>query len=410
MFGSGYNGKIWCLSPNQVPFLTLLNQFKRITAPIDFRWLEDRPSWLTDTTDTLGSTSFTSFNAPPTTSDTVGTEFATSAGVLFSTNTAETNAAQKGQIWMVADADDINNYFLFYLKSYSSGWTIRLLTKPTFTPASGDPLTLTSIAYAEGSDFARYSYEGFEWKWGSTQNFKNSLFLSDESEQANDIVYNDPAWQKARCLEVLKKAIDRGVTDGTGRYSVTTDDPWGAPPTTNIVDSDGYPVRFTISLDQAIRRAAAVTGCDSRVKEIQGSSSTYITDVVKTAETIFRYVEGDVYGICGVGFLTWMNTLAMASPNLFNLNSSMTEFGLNIQTLVTPHGNIHVAVNKGMSGDTSRSNRCYVFDMNAVELVVSREIYEKDLPTTRSGVLTQWEGRYGLKVMTPEKHFLIQVK
>lgn len=398
MFGSGYNEKIWTLAPNQVPFLTLLNKFRRITAPIDFRWLEDRPSWLSDTSDTVKSGTITSI----TTASNVGA----TANLDFTTGTS----AAAGQIWMVTDADDVNKFILFYLVSLASTtWTIRILNKPTFTPAALDVTTLTTIAYAEGSDYAAYSYEGFAWKWGSTQTFKESLFLSYESEDATDIVYEDPKFQKMRKMEILKKKIDNAITDGTGRYSASTDDPWGAPPSTNIADSGSLPVRLTASLDQCIRMCYAVNGGYQRVFNITGSSSTYIADVITNAETIFKYVDGDLWGVAGPSFLTWMQQMAMASPNTFNLTPSMTDFGLKINTFVTPHGNMNIAINKGMGNTVSRSNRCYLFDMNSVELVVNQEIFEKELPTTRSGKLMQWEGRYGLKVANAEKHALIQV-
>lgn len=400
MFGKGYNEKIFTLTPSQVPFLTLLNKFRRIVAPIDFRWLEDRPSWLSDTADTAASGTLT--DGTITSSSNVGA----SATLVFTT----VGLPAAGQVWMISDADDVNKFILFYLVSVAtSTWTVRLLTKPTFTPAALDVLTLTTIAYAEGSDYAAYSYEGFAWKWGSTQTFKESLFQSFESESATDIVYEDPIFQKKRKVENLKKKIDNAIMDGTGRYSAETDNPWGTPPTTNIVDSGSLPVRFTASLDQCIRMCSAVNGGDSRVIPIVGSSSTYITDVVKNAETMFRYVEGDLWGIGGPAFMTWMQQMAMASPNQFALRTEMTDFGLAITNFVTPHGIMHIAINKGMGNIASRSNRCYLFDMDSVELVVNQEIFEREVPQSASGTLTQWECRYGLKVANAERHSLIQV-
>jgi hypothetical protein len=408
MFGAGYSEALWNLSPNQVPFLTLLEKLNRVVVPgPDFKWIEDRPSWLTDTTDALhGSAAGTITDV--TTANNVGD----TKTLIATTGTAQA----AGQVWMISDADDLTKFILVYLKSLSTAtWTVRILNKPSFQPALSDPITLTSIAYGEGSDIATAKYEGVTTKWGSTQFFKDSVFISNTLKASKDLMYNDPEFQKMRRLEVLKKNINNAITWSSGRYSAATDDPWGAPPTTHIVDNDtvvnasGNPVRFTASLDQCIRMNNAINLSGDRVFDITAGSATYIDDIVAKGEDMFRYVDNDLWGVCGSGFITFINRLALASPSQYNLMQGAEAFGIEVKQLLTPHGKVNLMVDKGMSQDTYRTKRAYLFDPNYVSLAVFREIEQELKETTRSGELWNFEAEIGLKVACPEKHSIIQV-
>jgi len=163
----------------------------------EFWWTEYREAWLTPDSDTVSA---------GTAATAVGEQ---ETDWTFTTATAVKN----GDIWAIFDADDESKFFLIYVVSGAgSTMTVRMLTKPPFVVAATDIAIKTSLAYAEGSDYATSSHVTPVKKWGSTHIFKGSVTLSKTVINDKTIVYGDELKLQLnqKRLELLKK-IDNAL-------------------------------------------------------------------------------------------------------------------------------------------------------------------------------------------------------
>lgn len=365
---------------------------KMKTISPEFNHIEYRESWLTPSSGTFASGTLS-------TSTAVG---GTVTNLVLGTLVPGNNG-----VIAIFDADDLSKFMLLHVYTSAaagSSNSATLLTTASFTPASGDPVYLTSLAYAEGSDMATSNHVTPIKKWGCTQIFKGSVTLSRTVLKDKSIAYGQelPFQLGQKKLEILKKA-DNALLFSSGRVGATVTNPWSAPPTTYPVDTSGDPVRTTMSLEQALQRAFAVNAVgESRVIDITKSSATYIDDIVTNFETVFHYGNYNKTAMCGTKFMTFVQQLALASPTNFQVMNGAEKYGLKVKVLQTPHGDLELIHNRGMAQIATLSNTCYVIDPDSVFIREFDPMQVFQSQTTLDAEIWQVLIDTGLQVINPE--------
>lgn len=219
----------------------------------------------------------------------------------------------------------------------TAGITGKLLNAPVGGVLLGTLYTVGvagGTAYPEGDTIGTaIAYDPTDYM-NYTQIFRNSLENTRTASKTRLRTGDAIAQAKKEALELHSIEIERGLLFNPAKY-VTT-------------GANGQPLRVTGGIYSFIASNKwdfrAVTGigsanwCDTAAV----AQKTY-NWLMTQLEQIFRYGSQDKVAFCGSGVLLGIQSmLAMMTSTLVQLTSGTTEYGFQVQTLVTPFGRLHL--------------------------------------------------------------------
>jgi len=210
--------------------------------------------------------------------------------------------------------------------------------------------------------------------------------------------------QYKRALTRLKAKLERKFLYASARVGSTVANPFSAP-VTSVTNADNDVVRTSTSLLQSCKVSEALTGSKALVNL---TSSSTLSDFLAGMQQQFKWGSSSKYAFVGDGFLSMINALVFASgfASQLKMNSSIKDeaFGIDINKLYTPYGELNLVRDRTMTQDGFYTNTMFVVDPANIDLLMYRDVDLYDLPSTKDIEDKEFRCEMGLCVKLPETH------
>jgi len=413
----GFDGLIAELAPDQSPFLTFLNRLSRKTInDPDYKYTEYRAAYLT-------RPSFYAAEAEAITALAAGTSFTLDITPTIAGTAANVTGLKVNDIIQLvvrsssSETSTVANALVTALTDASSPSTFQTITctlltdKPGFntvahtTAASATIGYVVGNAFGEGSEAATADYEADVIKWASAEISKERFTISETLRrlvQAGDI--DEAMKQYKRALARLKAKVERKFLYASSRVGSTVTDPFSAP-SSAVTNAAGDVVRTSTSLLQACKMSQTLTGS---LATVNITSSSTLAALMAGMQQQFKYGSSTKYAFVGDGFLSMINALLFSDTftKQLSMNASIKDeqFGININKLYTPYGELNLVRDKTMTQDGIYTNTMFVVDPENIDLLMYRDVDLYDLPSTKDIEDKEFRCEMGLCVKLPETH------
>lgn len=396
------------LEPSASPFITLLMGISKQKASGDLEsYIEHRGSYITDNKYYISAAGTTAITA-----------LAANAALYTDMSVSLTNDGaaidpypfEEGDILLLVNPEDTTQTAsILVVSDDASGTTLfnwRLLTAtPGFNiTTSGATQTYcyhVSRMFGEGSDESAHRYEIPVTCWNEIGSFKESYKITDQLAATSQIVYGDELMRQLKWAQLrLMRDADRALLYASRRINCTN--PFSAPGSSPLTDTDGNVIRTSISLRQGIEAAAAVGIGGTRIFKHTASTMTP-DDLDLSIIEQFKYGSESKRVIAGDGAIQALITMSRKN-NQYQMTSGDTAFGLKWKKYITPNAELDITRHRGMTG--ALSNAMFVIDTKYVSLRQLIPLYTEKL--TGNSTSKKWEMRWdiGLRMKFPEAHGL----
>ena len=228
-----------------------------------------------------------------------------------------------------------------------------------------------------------------------TQIFRHTFEMTDTASQTRLRTTDQVKEAKRETMELHSTDIERALWDGQRSENTF----------------NGKPQRTLGGIDSFIDSGNIVTA----------GASTDMEQIETWMELAFRFGSSEKVGFCGNYALTVLNQICRKNST-FNLTSGDKEYGMKVNRLICPHGEIvlktHPLFNQqvgGLTGGTAyygKNSWLYILDMEQFKYVYmkgrdtkyQKKLEDNSLDGIQSGYLTECS----LEVHHPENHFLIK--
>lgn len=396
------------LQPSVNPLLTLLLSTAKKQAKGDLEeYTEHRGSYLLDTRMFIQASNTTAISA-----------LAANAALYTDTAVAATGGGaainphpfKPGDVLLLVNPlDTTQTATIMVMSNDASGTQLfnwRLLTNtPGFNISlSGDSQTHVyhvSRSFGEGSAESSERFEKPLSCWNEIGSFKESYKITDQLAANKQIVYGDELlFQLGAAQKRLLRDVDRNLLFASQRINCTN--PFSAPGSSPLYDTDGNVIRTTVSLKQAIEAADSIGIGGSRVFKLTAATMTPDMLDEYIAEQ-YKYGSENKRIIAGQGAIQAL--ISMTRKNVqYQMTAGDNAYGIQWKRYVTPNEEMIITRHRGMTG--ALNNAMFVIDTKHISLRQLIPMYTEKLVS--NSTTKKWEMRWdiGLRVMFPEAHGL----
>lgn len=398
------SSKLEELVTSETPFISLIRKIKRFSMDDpEKQFYEHRSAFLNTAVGYWKTGGGTDVGAATHLGASVTQYISTTVG-----GSSYSSMVKAGDIVQVVDSDDTSLVANLLLVSVSTNkWTAYCLTEaPGFTPSTSDIVYLVGSAHGEDGAFTTAMYDKAQTRWFTSQIFKDQVSFSRTLEKMKSVIYGSEADRLLReGLKYHQVKIDRALLWGSSRQTAIsssgTTNPFLAP-YNEMVDADSKVIRTSASFLQVMN---ATSNRDvSLITQVHNvTMADYeFADLVDDMEIQFTHGSDVKEAICGRGVLSFFNKLAM-KDSTYQIKAAENAYGMKVQKLITPHGELNLMPSKGMS-EAGYNYAMAVIDPAHIGIGEFDPTAWYGLPKTRDGKDIEILTDCGLMVGMPETH------
>jgi hypothetical protein len=397
------------IAPSQTPFLTVLSKFRKIptTDPM-FRFFEHESRWYRQMEGSIDASAFQSYASSFTAGATISVDEWGGNWTFAGGGSIADNIEPNRVVRFVWTADDLTSGIMFLLAKTPSDLGAGWLYVGGDTPPTGANFTATFTMIGSGYEWGGGRASGISddltIKYGKTQIFKTAYSVDNTLRHTTLYGGNELLRLRAEKAMEHKADIERSMLFGTEE--------------SGTMSLNGKTIQFSKGLYTELSNSSEA------IQEAFSYNGTTYADFVDLAQDVFEFGSQSKLFMVSRKVLSWFskNTDAATSkltggfvpvgstqPTTYGLSTGQSAYGLNIQKLITPHGDLNVVVNPMLRGDFE--DIAFVLDMNhlAYRVLQGRdttlETNVEDKGT--DGVIDQYLTEAGLQIENLNAHAVI---